>query len=224
MTDSERQQILKMIEDGKISPQQGLVLMQALDEAPEDEVSIQAAEPGLTVVPAAAPAAEMPNPPLAGAQAQAQPASDPEFDRKVNRFRRLWVIPLWVGIGLTIAGAYWMYTALQSAGMGFWFFFAWLPFLCGVLLTAAAFSSRTSRWIYINVRQKPGESPQHIVLAFPLSLASWALQFARFSPGLRESGASDDILRALTQSIGSAEPLFVDVHEEDGEHVQVYIG
>jgi hypothetical protein len=37
MTDSEREQILKMIEDGKISPEDGLKLMQVLDQdAPED--------------------------------------------------------------------------------------------------------------------------------------------------------------------------------------------
>ena len=32
MTDQERNQVLKMIEDGKITPEEGLTLMQALDQ------------------------------------------------------------------------------------------------------------------------------------------------------------------------------------------------
>ena len=37
MTDQERNQVLKMIEDGKISPEEGLRLMQALDQVPAED-------------------------------------------------------------------------------------------------------------------------------------------------------------------------------------------
>jgi len=220
MTDSERQQILKMIEDGKISAEQGLVLMQALaEQEPEDALAVPEL-PGAETAPPA-PAVEV----LPSAEPrQVEPGNDPEFDRKLNRFRSLWTIPLWLGVALTISGAYWMYTALQTAGFGFGFFFAWLPFLLGVLLTALAFSSRDSRWIYINIRQRPGQSPQQIVLTFPLSLVSWMLQFAKHSLPEGERGASSEVMNALFESTRSNEPLMVDVQEEDGEHVQVYIG
>jgi hypothetical protein len=219
MTDSERQQILKMIEDGKISAEQGLVLMQALDEGPEDEPEAEAAQletPAVEVVPSFASGVS--------SSAQAEPTSDPEFDRKINRFRKLWIIPLWLGVAVTVAGAYGMYTALQASGFGFWFYFTWLPFLLGVLLVALAFSSRTSRWIYMNIEQRPGETPQRIILAFPLSLVSWVLQFARFSVPEKDRGATNEVMNALFQSTRTNEPLMVDVHEEDGEHVQIYIG
>ena len=45
MTDSERQQILKMIDDGKISAEQGLILMQALDHEPEESELMQTGQP-----------------------------------------------------------------------------------------------------------------------------------------------------------------------------------
>ena len=234
MTDSERQQILKMIEDGKISPEQGLTLMQALEEAPDDGLEDAAAEAQIaSPALSAADASAIPEAPALttagstgqpGGETSAEHRSDPEFERKVNRFRSLWVVPLWVGIGITVVGAYWMYAALQSSGLGFWFFLAWFPFLLGVLLTVLAFSSRTSRWIYINITQAPGESPRHIVLAFPLSLVSWGLQFARFGSLGRGNGARDDVMQAIFQGTRSDGPLFVDVHDEDGEHVQVYIG
>jgi len=214
MTDSELQQILKMIDDGKISAEQGLVLMQALQEEPEDTSQV-VEPPGVIITP--------PFDQNVSQEVQPEHRSDPEFERKLSRFRQLWVFPLWLGTGITVLGAYWMYVALSSAGMGFWFFAAWLPFLLGVLLTALAFSSRSSRWIYIDVRQKPGASPQRIVLAFPLSLVSWGLKLGlNYLPG-REGGAASDVMSALQESARSGEPLLVDV-EEDGEHVQVYIG
>jgi len=218
MTDSERQQILKMIADGKISAEEGLTLMQALGDEPEDEESL----PGL-------PEPELP-PPFSAepvsfvADEPGERKTDPEFDRKVNRFRSLWVIPLSLGVAITVAGAYWMFSSLQSAGMGFWFYCSWLPFLLGVLVTAVAFSSRTSRWIYVNIKQKPGESPQRIVFAFPLSVVSWGINLAKHNIPERERGAAEDVMRAVFDSTKSNEPLMVDVDEQDGEHVQIYIG
>ncbi|MCX6066166.1 MAG: hypothetical protein NT121_10490 [Chloroflexi bacterium] len=214
MTDSERQQILKMIEDGKITAEQGLTLMQALGDDPQDD--------GLAEVPADETIPSFIT--ESGGEAESKKTTDPEFDRKVNRFRSLWVIPLWIGVAITVAGAYWMYSALQSTGFGFWFSCAWLPFLLGVLVTALAFSSRTSRWIYINVKQKPGESLQRIVIAFPLSLVSWGINFVKGAVPQSERGAAVDVMKAVFDSTKSDEPLMVDVREDDGEHVQVYIG
>lgn len=214
MTDSERQAILKMIQDGKITAEQGLKLMQALEDEPEEDGLSEL--PDSKLFPTLAPE-------IRGESSQ-DGKTDPEFDRKVNRFRSLWVIPLWAGVAFTIGGAYWMYTSLQAGGFGFWFICAIIPFLLGVLVTAIAFSSRTSRWIYVNVKQKPGETPQRIVIAFPLSVVSWGLQFARHYIPERDHGAMGEVFHAIDDSTKSHEPLMVDVEEEDGEHVQVYIG
>jgi hypothetical protein len=217
MTDSERQQILKMISDGKISAEQGLTLMQALGEAPEEEDELLPAplEPD---IPPPFPAESVVDGPGESHK------TDPDFDRKVNRFRSLWVIPLSLGVAVTVVGAYWMYASLQASNFSFWFYCASVPFLLGVLLTALAFSSRSSRWIYINVRQRPGETPQRIVLAFPLSLVSWGINLAKNNIPEQQRGAVDDVMRAVFDSTKSDEPLMVDVDEKDGEHVQVYIG
>jgi FtsH-binding integral membrane protein len=52
--------------------------------------------------------------------------SGSEFTKKVNRFRRLWII-LTVGILLTVLGAWWMYSSAQF-GYRFWFL-CLVPFL-----------------------------------------------------------------------------------------------
>jgi len=207
MTDSERQQVLKMVEDGKISAEEGLKLMQALDEgdsgAPEVEVVHYAS---------AKPDGD-----------EAQPKSDPEFDRKINRFRQLWMIPLWAGVVVTVFSAYWMYSAAQDARLGFWFYCAWLPFLLGIAAIAIGFDSRSSRWIYIDVQQQPGEHPERILITFPLSPVSWLVRVFGSSIPAEHRGAVNEVLEAVFRSTKSQEPLFVDVDDE-GQHVQVYIG
>ena len=205
MTDDERQQVLKMIRDGKITAEEGLKLIQALDA----DVSAQETD----IIETAA-----------HDRTQTGTNNSPEFDRKINRFRRLWLVPLSVGILITVASAYWMYSAVQGPGLGFWFYCSWLPFLLGIAAIALGFDSRTSRWIYIDIHQKPGEQPQRILLTFPLSPVRWLASLFGNQIPAEQKGAVDDVMRAIFKSSQSQEPLFVEVHEDDGEHVQVYIG
>jgi hypothetical protein len=218
MTDSERQQILKMIEEGKITAADGLKLMQTLEEVPVDDE------------PAALPDGDYAD---AGIATTAEPIGEADeekarresfFAGKVNRFRRLWMIPLTFGILVTVGSAYWMYSALEKAGLGFWFFCASLPLALGVFVMALAFSSRDSRWLYVNVKQKPGERPSRIVVSFPMSLVTWLFNvFGKRMPG-RERERAGMVMDAFEKSISLDEPILIEVDDEDGEHVQVYIG
>lgn len=210
MTDQERNQVLKMIEEGKISPDEGLKLLQVLEENRiEDEPQV--------IEPAAATRSES--------------KSDPEVTERINRLRgHLWQVPLWIGIGITVFGGWLVYWVMQKAGMGFWFFCSWLPFLVGVLLIGIAWGSRTARWLHVRVQRRPGkEGPKNISLSFPLPLrlTSWAVR--TFGHNFRdlERTAVDEVVQALEQSVNSDAPLYVEVDEDDDddvEHVQVYIG
>jgi len=62
------------------------------------------------------------------------------------------------------------------------------------------------------------------VLTFPLSLVTWIINFVKFSVPAGEVGPIKEVMSALFESTQSSEPLLVDVQEEDGEHVQIYIG
>ena len=214
MSQDEREQILKMVSEGKITAEEALKLMQALDESPVEEaveiVAISTPEEGTKEE-----------------KAEPKPQPDPEFTKKVNRFRRLWLIPLTVGIVLTVLGAWWMYTAMLSSGYGFWFLCAWFPFLLGVLIVTLGAISKTSRWIYVNVEQKPGESPRRIVFAFPIPspLLRWGVRNFGHNIPPEHRDTADIAMKAIFEEDGAFnEPLYVDVHDEDGEHVQVYIG
>jgi hypothetical protein len=214
MSQDEREQILKMVSEGKITADEALKLMQALDEPPVDEtVDV------ITIPPSGNETSEE--------NAQPAPKPDPEFTAKINRFRRLWLIPLTAGILLTVLGAWWMYTAMLNSGFGFWFLCAWFPFLLGVLIVTLGAVSKTSRWIYINVEQKPGERPRRIVFAFPIPsmLLRWGIKNFGHNIPPEHRDKADLAMKAIFENDDAFnEPLFVDVHDEDGEHVQVYIG
>jgi hypothetical protein len=216
MTDQERNQVLRMIADGKITPEEGLHLMQVLDHQNPAEV----ASPVPEVVPVESP----------GDQAQAEKPVlevDPRIERIKSTVRRLWQLPLWIGIVITVLSALGMNAILRASGMNFWFYFLLLPLLLGVLLMVIAVGSRQARWLFVDVHQKPGERPQHIFLGFPLPLkfAAWFLRtFGPMIPGLHKTNL-DEVIQVLDTGFNGKEPLIVNADEgDDGERVRVYIG
>ena len=206
MSTEEKKQILKMVEDGKITAEEAIELFKAI------EADFVAAEDGAFIT-------------------EADPISTHEPDENLNaiadKVRGFWRIPLWIGIGATVLGGLWMLWAMQSYGFGFWFYCAWLPFLLGVLVVVLGAGSRTSRWIFVHIKQAPGERPENITFGFPLPLNStaWVLKnFGHMIPGVQETG-TDEMIQTLADTPLGESALIVDVHDdEDGEHVQVFIG
>ena len=213
MTDKEREQILKMIEEGKISPEEGLKLMQVLDqESPEDETPASEAATGAKFEPHAE---------TSGMEA------DPRIARIKSIARRFWQVPLWIGIGVIVLSAAGMYGLIQAGHMNFWFYCLIAPLLLGVLVIAAAVGSRKARWIFVDVQQKPGEKPQRIFLGFPLplKLTAWFLRtFGHKIDDLKHTNV-DEVIQVIETGFSGDEPLIVNVDEgDDGERVKVYIG
>jgi len=224
MTDQERIQVLKMIENSQITPEEGLHLMEALDQSPvENEVGADIAgtdsesQNNLET-----------NKDFCGVQAEKSSfETDPRITRIKSAARRLWQIPLWVGIGITILSAVGMYAIMSSPGMNFWFYSMILPLLLGVAIVAAAVGSHKARWIFVNIEQKPGEKPAHIFLGFPLplKLAAWFLRtFGDRIPDLKKTNVAE-VIAAVETGLTGGEPLIIHVDEGDNdERVQVYIG
>lgn len=234
-SENERRLILEMIDSGKISAEDGFHLLQALPDAEteEDETSdplesaIDTAEPypaatGGVVADAARPTDEPAVNVEDGVAGAAAEAWAPDF----NRWRGFWVIPLWVGVGIIIAGSLLMFWAAQTAGLGFWFFCAGVPFALGIVLLVLAWQSRTARWLHLRVKQKSGEWPSNFAISFPLPIRmfSWFMRtFRQWIPGM-DAAPVDDVLAALESSTAPENPLYIDVEEDNGERVQIYIG
>lgn len=212
----ERLQILEMIENGVITAEEGARLLRLLDMAsPMDtefsEIGISEGQAASELIP---------------------PESISEKDaleRRLERLRRWWQIPLWFGVGITVVGGVLLFWAYQASGFGFWFGCAWLPFLSGVAVMALAWGSRTAHWLHLRIQQEAGEWPQTINLSFPLPLrfTGWVLRtFGHFIPDLKGQGINiSQVIQAVEAGTSADAPFFVEVDEGEGkEKVQIYIG
>jgi len=213
MSSEERRKILQMVEEGKISAEEAATLMRALDEdtdadreTVEAEVEIIETESGSGY----------------------ERTEAPEFDEIKARARRFALIPLWIGVIVTVFSAWVIYSIQQNIGVNFWFYCMTLPLLLGVLLIALGAGGHSSRWIYVDVDRrdaKPGDGPQHITLGFPMPLGLVAWLFQAFGHNI--NGMNKDKVAGIVQMIKAAkesgEPFMVNVDDDDA-HVQVYIG
>jgi len=210
MSAEERKKILQMVEEGKISAEQAASLMKALEEEPTpSEVEVLQAEPSVG---------------FDGSET----SSAPEFESVKARARQFAMIPLWIGVLIAVLSAWGIYSIQQAAGMNFWFYCLLFPLFLGVLLIVIGAGGQSTRWLYVNVdRRYAQDGPRNITLGFPLplGLTSWFLRtFGHNIQGMKNTNV-DDIIQILDTTKKSGEPFIVNVHDdEDGEHVQVYIG
>jgi len=225
-----RMQILEMIESGVITAEEGARLLQAIeDEVDQEMLQVPAWQllPNMAAEGSAPAVGEASVADTAEAIDERPGFPSEENKARIDQLRRWWLIPMWVGISITIIGGLLMFWAYQASGLGFWFGCAWLPFLLGVTVMAYAVSSKTARWLHLRIRQKPGERPQTIALSFPLPLrfAAWFVRnFGRYIPQLDRSGL-DEMILALGRNTGPEMPFYIEVDEGgDGEQVQIYIG
>jgi hypothetical protein len=209
MSSEERKKILQMVQDGKISAEQAASLMHALEEdADPAEAEVEVLETGASASPAGTDA--------------------PEFEEVRARVRRFAMIPLWIGVIISVLSAWAIYGVQQSAGINFWFFCLLVPLLLGVLLIALSAGGQGSKWLYVNVdRRNATDWPRNITLGFPLplGLTAWFLRtFGHTIPGMKNTNV-DEIIQILDATGKSGAPLIINANDnEDGEHVQVYIG
>jgi len=210
MSSEERRKILQMVQDGKISAEQAASLMHALEEdADPAEAEVEILEAGASSGPAGTDA--------------------PEFEEVRARVRRFAMIPLWIGVIISVLSAWAIYGVQQSAGIiNFWFFCLLVPLLLGVLLIALSAGGQSSKWLYVNVdRRNATDWPRNITLGFPLplGLTAWFLRtFGHTIPGMKNTNV-DEIIQILDATGKSGAPLIINANDnEDGEHVQVYIG
>lgn len=206
--DDSRMHILRMIEEGKITADEGLRLLNAIGNK----------EPAPRLEPASAES-----------HGEAGPGrtKPPAADAQIRHWRNWWTIPMSLGVAILILGAWAMYSAIQSSGFGFWFMCAWVPFLIGVAVTAFAWASRTSRWVHIRVDTGEAEWPRRIAISLPIPirLIAWAIRTFGGRLSVLERTSIDELITAIDETATPEAPIFIDVHEgEKGERVQVYIG
>jgi hypothetical protein len=221
--ESERLQILEMIEKGVISASEGVRLLNSLQGEPEETANPQLSYAAST----AAKSTPMPEVVVEGPAAKNQSSSTPfEFDSETKKWRRYWWIPLTVGIVITVVSGLLMFLAYQKSGFGFWFACLWFPLLLGIVVLTLGAASRGMRWLHLRVHQEPGERPQTIAISMPIPIrfVAWVLRI--FKPHIpnMDKTSLDEVILALDKT-SPDQPFYVKVDEGDsGEKVEVYIG
>ncbi len=221
--ETERLQILEMIEKGIISADEGIRLLNSLptelegsEAAPLSAGAAKVEEPS----PAPEVSVEEPSP-----EAKAVPPVA-EFENETRKWRSWWWIPLSAGITITAISGLLMVLAYQNSGFGFWFACLWLPLLLGVVIISLAAASRTTRWLHVRVHQQPGEWPQTIAISLPIPIRFTAWLVRIFRPYIHgmDRTSIDEVILAL-EKVSPDQPFYVKVDEgESGEKVEVYIG
>jgi hypothetical protein len=223
--ENERRLILDMIDNGKITADEGLGLLKALadseDRSPEKEIDLLAS--GSEAETAAGPDAASPE--NASSEPEVEAGEAKTAPPVAARWRGWWQYPLWTGVTITVIGAVLMYWALQAYGIGFWFVCAWIPLLVGILLMALAWQSRSGRWLHLRVEQPPGDWPRRIAFSLPVAPVAWFVRtFKGWIPELQNPSV-EELLRALEENTSPDNPLYIEVAEgEHGERVQIFIG
>ena len=225
MNESERLQILEMIEKGIITASEGVQLLNSLQGEPGDDGSPLLSESS------AATAEQSETIPEAEVIEEAPPtdsksSSAPnEFDSEIRKWRRWWWVPLTVGIGITVVSGLLMLLAYQNSSY-FWFGCLWVPLLFGILVISLAAASRTTRWMHVRIQQEPGEWPKTIAISLPIPIRFTAWIIRIFKPHIdgMDKANLDEVILALEKT-SPDQPLYVKVDEgESGEKVEVYIG
>jgi hypothetical protein len=205
----EKQQILQMLQDGEVTSDQAMELLQALELS--DEFDAENAEGEDEAV-------------LVGEVLE--PSQSPDMDR----YRRFWQIPFFITLGALILSGLGLRSLYRSSegAITFWFVCVWSVFIFMFLLTLMALLSRRATWLHVRVKERDGKRIA-ISMPLPLGLASWALDLARSFVGEDEREKLDmasGFLDAARDNLlaPGADPLMINVDDEDGDRVQVYIG
>lgn len=197
--ESERLEILKMLEEGQIDAQEAAALLAALGESQAAEDAAEAPAEGLP------PDREPPEP-------------------METRWAKFWIYPMMAGGAILLLGALVVGLVSLAGGAWGWLLCGWPLLLLGLLIFVLALWSRSATWMHLRISEQ-GRRKMAFSFPVPLGLAAWAVRIAQpFVPQLQDTGV-DEVILAVRDSASRGEPLFIDVQDdEDGERVELYIG
>lgn len=201
-------EILKKVEDGTLSVEEGAHLLGILDGEVSEQVGAEervfAKHPSNTILD-----------------------DQPEQKQISGCWKAAWSLVLWLGAGLTALSGYWMYSGYHRAGLGWGFWLSWIPLLIGLAITFLGILLMQGRWLNVKViSKKEGHSINlDIVLPLPLHFAAWVFRnFEHAMPEEVRNKHVGEMLEEIEQSMQRNEPFHVQVDDkEEGEYVEVTI-
>lgn len=206
MTSEEsRFEILKRVQDGTLTAEEGSDLIGILDRGRVDASEAEVLDP---------------IPPMKEAEV-------PDSPQVSGWWKALWSLILIGGAVLTGFSAFWAYRGYERAGLGWGFWLSWIPFIIGVLIMIFGWILLESPWMHLKISSSEAGKQQKINIAIPLplKLTSWGIKtFGHHVPAdLKEKGV-EDMLIEVENSLKRGEPFQIEVDDkEDGDRVYITI-
>lgn len=198
-------QILNMLSEGKITAEEANTLLSALES--DRAAGIIAGDPVLT--------------------SQVVSDADQNIPPDMSRFQRFLRIPLVIAAGSLLLSGLGLALMYQAAGQValIGLLCIWSIFILALLVTLTIFFARRAVWLHVRIQEKNGRRIA-ISLPLPLRLANWVLTIARYyvpkeqAVYLQTAAVFVDEMRRNPDQ----EPIIINIDDDDGDKVQVFIG
>jgi hypothetical protein len=203
--DENKLEILKKVEDGTLSVEEGSELLGILDSGVRS----------------------MPQPKVVQHQHHIEEMSEPAEPYKVSGcWKAAWSMILLGGAVLTAFSAFWVYQGYQSKGFGWGFWLSWIPLVVGVLITILGWALMESPWLHVRVHSEEDEKNVNIVFSIPIPLGLMRWFFRTFGSRMPEEVHGVQVLEMLDEleaSLKRGEPFHIQVDDEkDKSKVEIF--
>ncbi|HPS41943.1 MAG TPA: hypothetical protein PK040_05015 [Anaerolineaceae bacterium] len=203
--DESKLEILKKVEDGTLSVEEGADLIGILERA-------------------AVRAAKQPLEPEEAAPAEPAPAQIPQVS---SCWKAAWSMILVGGLVLTGFSIWWMYLGYQKSGPGWGFWLSWIPLLIGLVFLVFGIILMESPWMHLRVHEHGKGKSVNLVMSIPLplQLAGWVFRtFGSYMPAEVRGMDIGSMVDEIEASLKRGEPFQVEIEDkEDGDQVYVYV-
>lgn len=201
-TDENKLEILRKVENGTLSVEEGADLIGIIESAEKSQGD--------------------------GAKDAPVQAMEPmEKHEASGCWKAAWSIFLLGGAVLTAFSAFWIYQGYRENGFGWGFWLSWIPLVLGVLLMLFGWTLMESPWMHVRVRSEEGAKPAVFVFSMPvpINLARWVMTtFRNLMPAEVQQKGILEILDQMETAINQGEPFVIQVDDnKDGNKVDIFI-
>lgn len=196
--DENKLQILKKVENGTLSLEEGADLLSILDREEAGQV----------------PAASVHE------EGDSVESTEPLPEKVPAGWKALWGIILWLGVICMAASGFWLYSSYDRSQMGVGFWFALFFLFLSIAIIIFGWRLIAEHWMVVRIRSIEDGKPKKFLIwaPLPIHMALWVFKtFGNKMPADIQGRKIDEILSELNDSLAEGEVLQVDL-DGDGEH------
>jgi hypothetical protein len=194
--DENKLQILKKVEDGTLSVEEGADLLSILDY-------------GTTMKPDTAvhAAVEIPDEKKIMTTSQV-PAG----------WKALWSLFIWIGVAAMGGTGYWLYSSYARSGLGWGFWFALIFLSLSIAIVFFGWRLIAGRWLVASIRANEKDNSTRLYkfwAPLPIHMGIWVFQtFGQYMPEKVIEKHYDQVLADLDKSLKGDEIFQIDINGE----------